>query len=88
MESSYRRAVAYLVVVAFFMMIIGPLASLAAWLFGLIMACLLIPIVVLLGMSWSRRKAEPHEDLFTWRGMTTEEWTEERDPDDFEGEID
>jgi hypothetical protein len=39
-------------------------------------------------MGWSRRRAEPHEDLFTWRGMTTEEWVEERDPDDFEGEID
>jgi hypothetical protein len=89
MEESWRRALALLIVVAFFMMIIGPLASLAAWLVGLVLAFLLIPIIVILGMNWSRKRAdEKGGDMLNWRGLTEEEWTEDRDPDDFEGEVD
>jgi len=89
MEDSSRRALALLVVVAFFMMIIGPLASLAAWLVGLVLAFLLIPVIVILGMNWSRERADRMGgEMLNWRGLTEEEWAEERDPDDFEGEVD
>ena len=89
MESGSRMAVSYLLVVAFVMMILGPLASLESWLIGLVLAALVVPIVVLLGMRRSRSRAEADDgELLHWRGMTEEEWTEGRDPDDFEGEID
>lgn len=88
MEEGTRRTLAFVVMVLFVMMIIGPIASLEAWIFGLIICIVLVPVIVILAMDRSRRKAEKRKDLLTWRGYTPEEWREERDPDDFEGEID
>jgi uncharacterized membrane protein len=89
MKSGSRMAISFLVVIAFVMMILGPLASLASWIVGLVLAGLLVPIIVIMGMRWSRSKADADGGKnLIWRGMTEEEWTERRDPDDFEGEID
>lgn len=88
MDEGTRRTLAFTVMVLFVMMIIGPIASLEAWLFGLIICTVLVPIIVILAMDRSKRKAEERKDLLTWRGYSAEEWKEDRDPDDFEGEID
>ena len=71
MEDTAKRIVAFLVFVAFFMMIIGPIASLEVWLVGLIVAAVLVPIVLLMTMSRQRQKTEEHDgDLLNWRGLT------------------
>ena len=88
MDDSTKRTVAYLIFVAFFMMIIGPIASVEVWLVGLIVAAVFVPMALILVMSKQRRKVEGHTDQLEGRGLTEEEWKEDFDPDDFEGEID
>ena len=88
MEDSTKRTVAYLIFVAFFMMIIGPIASVEVWLVGLIVAVVLVPMALILVMSQQRRKVELHADQLEGRGLTEVEWKEDFDPDDFEDEID
>ena len=89
MEQRGRTALAFVLMVVFVMMIMGPIASLETWLAGLVVAAVLVPVILLLGLRWSRGKVDvARDDMFTWRGMTEEEYVEERDPDDFEGEID
>jgi len=71
------------------MMIIGPLASIGTWLAGLAVAFIFVPLIVLLTMSWSRdRTKERGKGLLEHTGLTPEEWSEQSDPDDFEGEDD
>ena len=89
MEQRSRAAMAFVLMVVFVMMILGPIASLETWLAGLIVTAVVVPVILLFGLRWSQRKVEvAKDDMFTWRGMTEEEYVEERDPDDFEGEID
>jgi fatty acid desaturase len=89
MATTFQKTVAFIVVVTFFMMIIGPLASLLTWIVGLIVALVLVPVIVLAALWYSKGKAEPHKDgLLEEVGLTEEEWTEEQDDDDFEGEVD
>jgi Ca2+/Na+ antiporter len=89
MDEGIRRSIAYLLVVGFFMMIIGPFTSLEAWILGLITAFLLIPVIVILGMSRSRKRTEADGGVnLIWRGMTEDEWKRSENPDDFEGEDD
>lgn len=91
MDDTPRRAGALLLAAGFFMMIIGPIASLAAWIIGLVMALLFVPGILLMAMALTRRRAEEiagDSDMLEPRGLTEDEWAERRDPDDFEGEID
>ena len=89
MASRFNKALAVVVAAGFFMMIIGPLASLGTWLAGLALAFILVPVIVFAAMSWSKSKAEEDgKGMLEEGGLTPEEWTEPTDPDDFEGEID
>jgi len=89
MVSTLQKALAVLVCSGFFMMIIGPLASIGTWLAGLAVAFIFVPLIVLLTMSWSRdRTKERGKGLLEHTGLTPEEWAEQSDPDDFEGEDD
>jgi len=89
MASTFNKALAVVVAAGFFMMIIGPLASVGTWLAGLALAFILVPAIVFVAMSWSKSKAEADgRGMLEEGGLTPEEWTEPTDPDDFEGEID
>ncbi len=89
MATTFQKAVAFILVVTFFMMIIGPLASLLTWIAGLVVALVLVPVIVLVALWYSKSKAEPHRDgLLEEVGLTEEEWREEEEDDDFEGEVD
>ena len=89
MATTFQKVVAFVVAVTFFMMIIGPLASLATWVVGLVVALVLVPLIVLLALGFSKRRTSPHrEGLLEPVGLTEDEWAEEQDPDDFEGEVD
>jgi len=89
MVSTLSKALAVIVAAGFFMMIIGPLASLGTWLAGLALAFILVPAIVFVAVSWSKSKAEAEgKGMLEEGGLTPEEWAEPTDPDDFEGEID
>ncbi len=89
MVTTFQKACAILLGAIFFMMIIGPIASLGSWLAGLVVAFIIVPVIVLLAMSWSRDRAKEHgKGLLEPAGLTAEEWSEPTDPDDFEGEDD
>jgi len=89
MVSTLSKALAVIVAAGFFMMIIGPLASLGTWLAGLALAFILVPAIVFVAVSWSKSKAEAEgKGMLEEGGLTPEEWAEPADPDDFEGEID
>lgn len=89
MASTFNKVLAVVVAAGFFMMIIGPLASLGTWLAGLALAFIIVPVIVFATVSWSKSRAEEEgKGLLEEGGLTPEEWTEPTDPDDFEGEID
>lgn len=89
MVTRLQKVIAVLVCSGFFMMIIGPLASIATWLAGLAVAFILVPLIVFLAISLSRDRAEQRgKGLLEHAGLTPEEWSEQSDPDDFEGEDD
>lgn len=89
MASTLNKALAVVVAAGFFMMIIGPLASLGTWLAGLALAFILVPAIVFAAMSWSKsRAAQDGRGMLEEGGLTPEEWAETSDPDDFEGETD
>lgn len=94
MNEAGRRALALLLVAAFFMMVIGPLGDelgedIVPWLVGLVVALLVLPGLVYLAMAYSKRRVDKlGKGLLEGGGLTEEEWTERRDPDDFEGEVD
>jgi hypothetical protein len=89
MASTLGKALAVVVAAGFFLIIIEPIASLGTWLAGVALAFILVPVIVIYAMSRSKRKAEQEgKGLLEERGLTSEEWTEPSDPDDFDGEID
>jgi len=89
MSTPFQRACAIALVALFFMMIIGPIASLFSWLTGLVVAVVILPILVWIAVLWSISHAkEDGKGLLENKGLTPEEWTEPSDPDDFEGEDD
>ncbi len=89
MATAFQKVVAVVLGAVFFMMVIGPIASLASWLAGLIVAFVIVPVIVWLAVSWSKTHArEDGKGLLEHRGLTPEEWSDRSDPDDFEGEDD
>jgi hypothetical protein len=68
MVSTLSKALAVVVAAGFFLIIIEPIASLGTWLAGVALAFILVPILVILAMSWSKSKAE-HEG----KGLLEEE---------------
>ena len=83
---------AFIVMVLFVMMMLVPAVSaeldFVTWLLTILVAAVIVPLVVVLALQRSRRKAEEKKELLAWKGLTGDEWYEEQDPDDFEGEID
>ena len=88
-DFSLRQILALILASFFFMMIIGPIASLGTWLVGLIVAFIFVPLLVFFAMSRSRNQAKAQgKGMLEEGGLTPEEWAETSDPDDFEGETD
>jgi len=89
MATTFQKAVAVILGAVFFMMIIGPIASLSSWLVGLIVAFIIVPVIVWVAVLSSESHAkEDGKGLLGNKGLTPEEWSEQSDPDDFEGEDD
>jgi len=89
MATRLKKAFAIIIGATFFMMIIGPIASLMSWLTGLIVAVIIVPAIVGFAVLWSVTHAkEDGKGLLEHTGITPEEWSEQSDPDDFEGEDD
>ena len=88
-----KKVVAFTIMVVFAMMMVVPAISddlsFWTWLPTLLTVAILVPIVLLIALRHSKREVETYEgELLDWRGYNAEEWAEERDPEDFEGEID
>ena len=93
MDDMIKRALAFIIMAVFVMMMLIPAISADlsfwTWLATLLIAIIVIPFVLWFALRRSRKEVEGYEgQLLNWRGYNAEEWTEERDPDDFEGEID
>jgi hypothetical protein len=89
MASTFQKAVAFLLGAILLMMIMGPLASVLTWAIGWVAVLLVVPFLLMMALSFSRRRTEERgPDLEGPKGLTAEEWAEPTDPDDFEGEID
>ncbi|UCC93205.1 MAG: hypothetical protein JSW25_00560 [Thermoplasmata archaeon] len=93
MEDSTKRVLAFLMMVMIVMMMLIPAisASLSFWtlLATILVVVIAVPLALWFALKRSRKEVESYEgDLLDWRGYNAEEWKEERDPDDFEGEID
>ena len=93
MEDRTKRVMAFVVMTVFVMMMLVPAISANlsfwTWLATLLVVVIGIPLVLWFALRRSKKEVEAYEgDLLDWRGYNAEEWKEERDPDDFEGEID
>ncbi len=93
MASTLQKAVAFLLGAILIMMIMGPLASVLTWAMGWVAVLLGVPFILLMALWLTRSRAEERgqkvgADLGGPKGLTSEEWAEPTDPDDFEGEID
>ncbi len=93
MEDRTKRVMAFIVMTVFVMMMLVPAISDKpsgwTWLATLLVVVIGVPLVLWFALRRSKREVEAYEgDLLDWRGYNAEEWKEERDPDDFEGEID
>ena len=92
MEEGTRRMLAFIVMVMFVMMMLVPAVSenlaFSTWFLTLLVAAVVVPLVLVYAFRRSKRETETKKEMLTWRGLTEEEWIEDRDPDDFEGEID
>jgi membrane protein implicated in regulation of membrane protease activity len=93
MASSMKMTLAFIIMAMFVMMMLIPAvpASLSFWtLFAtLLVVVTAVPLALWFALRKTRREVETYEgDLLDWRGYNAEEWAEERDPDDFEGEMD
>jgi hypothetical protein len=93
MGETLRRLGAFAVMIIFVMVMVIPVVSstvaIETWFLTLIVIVVVVPLVIWFALGWSRKqKEERGDELLTWRGYTEEEWTEDLDPDDFEGEID
>ncbi|NIP37114.1 MAG: hypothetical protein GWN18_19235 [Thermoplasmata archaeon] len=93
MEDRTKRVLAFLLMAIFAMMMLIPVVppglTFWTWFATLLVVLVGIPLVVIFALHRSKKEVEAYEgDLLEWRGYNAEEWKEERDPDDFEGEID
>jgi hypothetical protein len=93
MEDGTKRVLAFVIMAFFVMMMLIPAISANlsfwTWLATLLVVVIAIPLVLWYALRRSRKEVEGYEgELLDWRGYSAEEWAEERDPDDFEGEID
>lgn len=93
MRDRTKQVVAVVIMVFFVMVMLIPTVSekfsFWDWLASFLVVVIVIPLVLWFALSRSKREVEGYEgDLLDWRGYNAEEWKEERDPDDFEGEID
>ena len=93
MQDRTKRVVAVTIMVVFVMVMLIPTVSekfsFWDWLASFMVVVVVIPLVLWFAFRRSKKEVESYEgDLLDWRGYNAEEWTEERDPDDFEGEID
>ena len=93
MRDGTKRALAFVVMVLFVMVMLVPAISeefsFTTWLATLLVVVIGVPLVLWFALRRSRTRTEAYEgDLLDWRGYNEDEWREERDPDDFEGEID
>lgn len=84
---------AYIIMALFTMMMIIPAISASlsfwTWFATLLIVLVVVPVVLWFALDRSRKEVETYDgDLLDWRGYNAEEWTEERDPDDFNGEED
>lgn len=87
------RVMAFVVMAVFVMMMLIPAISASlsfwTWLSTLLVVVICIPLTLWFALGRSRREVEGYEgEDLDWHGYSAEEWTEERDPDDFEGEVD
>jgi len=93
MRDGTKRALAFVVMVLFVMMMLVPAVSdelsFTTWLATLLVVAVGVPLGLWFALRRSKSRTEAYEgDLLEWRGYDEEEWREQRDPDDFEGEID
>jgi fatty acid desaturase len=93
MQDMTLKMMAYFIMALFTMMMliptISPSLSFWTWFATLLIVLLVIPMVLWFALDRSRKEVETYDgELLDWRGYNAEEWTEERDPDDFEGEED
>ena len=87
------KVMAYFIMAVFTTMMIIPAISASlsfwTWFATLLIVLVVVPVVLWFALDRSRKEVQTYEgDLLDWRGYNAEEWTEERDPDDFEGEED
>ena len=93
MQDSTKKVLAFVLMAVFAMMMLIPVVpaglSFWPWFAPLLVVIVIIPLAVIFALGRSKKEVESYDgDLLDWRGYNAEEWAEERDPDDFEGEID
>ena len=93
MQDRTMKMLAYFIMALFTMMMIIPAISASlsfwTWFATLLIVLVVVPVVLWFALDRSRKEGETYDgDLLGWRGYNAEEWTEERDPDDFECEED
>jgi len=93
MQDRTMKMLAYIIMALFTMMMIIPAISASlsfwTWFATLLIVLVVVPVVLWFALDRSRKEVETYDgDLLDWRGYNAEEWTEERDPDDFNGEED
>ncbi len=93
MEDGTKKVLAFVFMAVFVMMMLIPAVSANlsfwTWLSTLLVVVVVIPLVLWFALRRSRAEVDTYDgDLLEWRGYSAEEWAEERDPDDFEGEVD
>ena len=93
MEERTQKVMAFVIMTVFVMMMLVPAISyeLSPWtvLATLLVIVIGVPVTLWFALRRTKQEVEAYEgDLLDWRGYSAEEWREERDPDDFEGEID
>ncbi len=93
MEDRSKRVLAFLLMAIFAMMMLIPVVppglTFWTWFATLLVVLVGIPLIVIFALDRSKKEVGSYDgDLLDWRGYNADEWKEERDPDDFEGEID
>jgi len=93
MEDSRKKVMAFIVMAVFVMMMLIPAISASlsfrTWLATLLVVVICIPLALWFALGRSRKEVEGYEgEGLEWHGYSAAEWAEDRDPDDFEGEVD
>jgi fatty acid desaturase len=93
MEDGTKRVLAFVIMAVFVMVMIIPAVSASlsfwTWFTTLLIVVIGVPLVLWFALGRSRKEVQEYEgELLDWRGYNADEWAEERDPDDFEGEVD